>query len=483
MKGVSWITRTRQAMASVRREGGTWLPFVLVLVSLISAIVVPRVAEDRVTALRNEINDVADPARLQVTDILLDLALEGSQRRGYLLSDDNALGREYAVTRSRRLDAERRLAEYVSRLDEPAGKRLTSSVTELRALTQRLDSLVSASASSAALDEQRRIFLTIRQRADRIGAAIDSIAASRRSTIERTENLTRLLTAALVLLGLGAAFVVARLGGRYRDLLDRERAAREIAEQRRTEVERITESRGRLLRGFTHDVKNPLSAADGYLALLEDGIIGRLDEQQRRTIAKVRRSIRSALELIAKLLDLARAESGQLELHWHRTDLTAEVRDVADAFLPQAQAKGISLEVELPADLPPIETDSARLRQVMGNLVSNAVKYTKPGGHVAIEAAVCERPSDSPEVLVTVRDDGPGISEEQLPRVFLEFTRFDAGAAEGAGVGLAISQKIAEALGGRITVESAVGAGSKFVLHVPVAPTGQAEHRTDGVAR
>jgi signal transduction histidine kinase len=306
-----------------------------------------------------------------------------------------------------------------------------------------------------------------------IGASIDSLAAVRRSTIERTENVTRLLTAALVLLGLGAAFVVARLGSRYRALADSERAARETSEQRRTELERVTESRGRLLRGFTHDVKNPLSAADGYLSLLEDGLIGPLEEQQRNTIGRVRRSIRSALELIARLLDLARAETGQLELQWRLTDIKEEVRDVADAFLPQARAKSIAFAVELPADLPAVETDSARLRQVVGNLVSNAVKYTKPGGHVAIDAAVHrDGAAERPEVLVSVRDDGPGIPAEQLPRVFLEFTRFDASAAEGAGVGLAISQKIAEALGGRITVESTPGSGSTFVLHVPLAPRG-----------
>jgi signal transduction histidine kinase len=457
-------------MDRLRREGGTWLAFILVVMSLISAIVLPRLAENRVTSLRNQINDIADPARLRVTDILLDMALQASQRRGYLLSEDNALGRDYALSRARRLQSERELAMLTRQLDSPDSTRLSSRVARLQGLTHRLDSLVSlpTPASSDALDEQHRVFVTVRQLADTLGAAIDSITAGQRATIDRTENITRILTAGLVLLGLAAAFVVARLSSRYRDLLERERAAREIADQRRLDLERVTESRGRLLRGFTHDVKNPLSAADGYLALLEDGVLGSVDDRQRRPIVRARASIRHALELIARLLDLARAEAGQLELHWTPVDLTEQVRDVADAFVAQARTKGIALEVELPPRLPPVETDPARLRQVIGNLISNAVKYTPPGGHVAIDATVRDNGApDSKQVLISVCDDGPGIPEDQLPRLFMEFTRFDPTAAEGAGVGLAISQKIAEALGAAITVESRVGVGSKFVLHVP----------------
>jgi signal transduction histidine kinase len=459
-------------MAPFSDAKGARLPFILVLFSLISAIVLPRLAENRVTSLRNEINDVADPARLRVTDILLDLALQASQRRGYLLSDDNALGRAYTASRERRLESERQLLDYARQLDDDGPPTIGAVAGRLHRQTARLDSMVSmpGAASSPTFDAQRREFIVIRSLADTLATAIDSASTARRRAIDRTENLTRLLTAGLVLLGLGASFVVARLGLRYRDLLVAERAAREVAEQRRSELERVTESRGRLLRGFTHDVKNPLSAADGYLSLLEDGLLGELGTSQRTTINKVRRSIRHALELIARLLDLARAESGQLELNWCETDLTEELRDVTDAFLPQAKAKGLALDIALPEDLPHIETDTARLRQVVGNLVSNAVKYTPPGGHIAVRAGLRRDTAEQPQVLVTVSDDGPGIPEEKLPLVFMEFTRFDASAAEGAGIGLAISQKIAQALGGHIDVESRVGSGSKFILRLPVAP-------------
>ena len=114
--------------------------------------------------------------------------------------------------------------------------------------------------------------------------------------------------------------------------------------------------------------------------------------------------------------------------------------------------------------MPPVETDPTRLRQVVGNIVSNAVKYTPEGGHLAIHVGAKAR-----ELVIDVSDDGPGIAEEKLPMLFTEFTRFDPTAAEGAGIGLAISQKIAQALGGQITVESRVGAGSTFTLHLPTA--------------
>jgi signal transduction histidine kinase len=253
-------------------------------------------------------------------------------------------------------------------------------------------------------------------------------------------------------------------------LLESEHTAREMAELRRSQLERVTESRGRLLRGFTHDVKNPLGVADGYLALLEDGVVGQVEERQRETISKVRRAIRHALELIAQLLDIARAENAQLQIHPERTDVGEQVREVADAFEPQARAKGLDLDVKLPVESPFVDTDPTRLRQVVGNLVSNAIKYTPSGGHIAVNVEKRRDVSSSngEQVLVVVSDNGPGIPEDKLQILFTEFTRLDPNAAEGAGIGLAISQKIAEALGGEITVESSVGVGSTFALHLPV---------------
>jgi PAS domain S-box-containing protein len=252
-------------------------------------------------------------------------------------------------------------------------------------------------------------------------------------------------------------------------LLERERAAREIAERREKDLEVVTESRVRLLRGFTHDVKNPLGIADGYLALLEEGVLGPVPGKQQETVNAARQSIHHALELIHKLLDLARAEAGQLELHTESTDLTAVVREVADSFKPQAQTKAIELALNLPDHGASLVTDPARLRQVVGNLVSNAVKYTPRGGHVRVEVCMPAGRSNGKRQFADIRiaDDGPGIQPEKLSQLFIEFSRFDATAAEGAGIGLAISQKIAQALGGSISVENHTDRGCTFTLHLP----------------
>jgi two-component system sensor histidine kinase BaeS len=166
---------------------------------------------------------------------------------------------------------------------------------------------------------------------------------------------------------------------------------------------------------------------------------------------------------------VARAEAGQLDVTRQETDVAELVEEVTDAFRPQAEAKNLALSLEVPPGLPMLETDATRVRQVVGNLVSNAVKYTPSGGHVAVRAKVCDGAEARTErqLVIAVSDDGEGISAEKLPLLFREFTRLDPGAAEGAGIGLAISQKIAQALGGRISVESVVGKGTTFELHLP----------------
>jgi len=247
-------------------------------------------------------------------------------------------------------------------------------------------------------------------------------------------------------------------------------AAHAAAERRRDELEKVTESRARLMRGFTHDVKNPLGAADGFLALLEDDVFGPLAAQQRDSVSRARRGIGQALALIGRALDLARAESGQLDLHSERVDSRDIVADVVEDYDAQAEAKHVELAAQLPPDPLMIVSDPVRIRQIIGNLMSNAIKYTPSGGRVDV-IACAESDGDAPApgdwVVVTVADTGVGISPENLPKVFDEFVRFDPETAGGSGVGLAISQHVARALGGAITVESTLGKGSRFSLWLP----------------
>jgi PAS domain S-box-containing protein len=257
---------------------------------------------------------------------------------------------------------------------------------------------------------------------------------------------------------------ICRIAGITEDITERKEAE--------LELERITESRAGLIRGFTHDIKNPLGAADGFLSLLSDGIYGELTEQQSGAVAKARRSIGAALGLINDLLELARAESGELEIRHVPTDINEAVLAIGEAFRAQAKEKGLSLSLDVATEMPKIKSDPVRVRQVLGNLVSNAVKYTPTGGRITIRGREVAQPGVSQQgesIVIEVIDTGPGIAPENLSRIFSEFTRFDLRAAQGAGIGLAISQRIARALGGRITVESEVGAGSKFTLRLPLS--------------
>ena len=243
-----------------------------------------------------------------------------------------------------------------------------------------------------------------------------------------------------------------------------------------TEKRQIIESHERLVRGFTHDIKNPLGATDGYLALLEMGIHGPLQAAQEESIHRARRSLRAALDLVVQLLEIERAQSGQLELRMETVDLEEVSRETAGEFFAAASARDVTIEV-LPSrmeDSLVVETDAARVRQIVANLVSNAVKYTQPGGHVRVRAHVAsdsEAPWPGSWLAIEVADNGPGIPLAKQRMLFREFTRFDPSAAEGSGIGLAISQRLAFALGAAITVDSAPAVGSTFTLWIPRDPS------------
>jgi signal transduction histidine kinase len=159
-------------------------------------------------------------------------------------------------------------------------------------------------------------------------------------------------------------------------------------------------------------------------------------------------------------------------------DMRAAAQEVAEDFRAQAETAGLALSLDPPGEAPEFESDPARVRQVLANLVSNAIKYTPKGGDVTVRVATRSgglAPGPGDWVVVDVCDTGRGIPPDKQAMLFLEFTRFDPGAAQGAGIGLAISQRIAQALGGAITVESKVGAGSTFTLWLPLV-SARTEH-------
>ena len=244
----------------------------------------------------------------------------------------------------------------------------------------------------------------------------------------------------------------------------------EEAEARREEIERVTESRTRLIRGFSHDLKNPLGAADGHAQLLEDGILGEMAPRQLESVKRIRATIRSALGLIQDLVELARAEAGQIELETAPADVGEVAREIAEEYRAQAEAAGLHVATELPDGLPRVNSDRNRVRQVLGNLLSNAVKYNRSGGRVYVRAVLRERGGE-PEprwIALEVADTGLGIPAGKRHLLFREFSRLEPGTVHGAGLGLAISQRIAHALGGEITLESEEGAGSTFTLWLPL---------------
>lgn len=238
------------------------------------------------------------------------------------------------------------------------------------------------------------------------------------------------------------------------------------SERKREELEQVMESRARLIRGFSHDVKNPLGAADGQLQMLEMGVKGELTSEQLDSVRRARATVKGALGLIDDLVQLARAEAGRLEIEWEPVDIREIARELAEDYRARAEAKGIEMKLTLTDEMPLIESDTSRVRQVLGNLLSNAVKYTDEG-RIHVRTGVV-REDGGGEVTIEVSDTGPGIPDDHLTGLFREFSRAEEDVKHGSGLGLAISERIARALGGRITVESEVGAGSTFTIHLPL---------------
>ena len=233
-------------------------------------------------------------------------------------------------------------------------------------------------------------------------------------------------------------------------------------------LERSTELRATLVNGVAHDVKNPLGAATGYAELLEEGVAGPLNEQQAEMVVRFKRLIGTAQQTVTELVDLARVDAGEYSIERRDTDLVATLRRIIDDHQSEAAQKSIALSLGPLEDSLWMKTDGNRLRHVVENLLSNALKYTPTGGVVDVALRVVD--GAKPRACISVRDNGPGIPVKARKHLFDPFYRVPSSEhrVRGSGLGLAISRRIARLLGGDLTVSDTPGGGSDFLLALPM---------------
>jgi signal transduction histidine kinase len=419
------------------------------------------------------IRTVIEPVRLLSWRLESGLAMEYSALQGYALSGDTTLLYRYRTIATAD-------ARYLATLEQLAPQLGTDAVADAAAVRRRIikwqdlnrvlfEGHLARADVAAALRVQRLARDSIIGEVDRLPARLSVEAATRLEEVRQHEWSGLFVNAGLVFVALAAMLGVAAL-------MLRERRLAAILENRleqesalRHELERVMRSRQRLMRGFSHDVKNPLGAADGYAELLVDGIYGDVSSAQRATIERIRRSIHGALSLIEDLHELARTETGNIALRWQPVNLGELARALGEEYRGAANASGLSLEIDVTPDAPTIDTDPMRLRQIVGNLLSNAIKYTTSGSvNLGVRVSLSSTEGGGEGwAEFNVVDTGPGIPADKRDVIFEEFSRLGTSDKPGAGLGLAISKRLAEALGGRISVESEYGHGSRFTLRIP----------------
>jgi two-component system sensor histidine kinase BaeS len=217
-----------------------------------------------------------------------------------------------------------------------------------------------------------------------------------------------------------------------------------------------------LLADVTHELRTPLAVIQGSVEAILDGV----HPADQPHLAAILEETHVLERLIEDLRTLALSESGGLSLHREPTDLAILVGEVTTSFAASATATGVTIESRVADDLPLLDIDPVRIREVLGNLVANAVRHTPRGGTISIVATATGTPPGALELVV--RDTGSGIPDDLLPHVFDRFTR--GAVSTGSGLGLSIARGLVELHGGTITATSPPGSGALIRIELPIGP-------------
>ncbi|HEY0778015.1 MAG TPA: HAMP domain-containing sensor histidine kinase [Gemmatirosa sp.] len=429
-----------------RSSGALWIPFATVIVLLAALAVVPLAMSARSLDVRRQLSEHVGPARVAVNDLEAGIGVElyeaatGARVLGPTASERGRVAHATVAADIQAVDS------LVAPLNDP---RVRASAAELHAGVAAWHTAHADARGLAALDAAERLDNALSSYTDRQARAI--------TRARETE-----LASDAVLVGLAALGVVmlARAG------LRTARLAALAASQHRALVAAHAE-REAVLRGVTHDLRNPLAAARGHVELVAEEMLGPVNARQADSLARSFRLITATLDGVDDLLAVAMADGAGLAVRPHRVSLAALARDAVAEHAAVAARAGLTLTCSV--DTPDaaalwIETDPTRVHQVLGNLLSNACKYTPSGGCVEVAGAA----DASGGVWLAVRDSGPGVPPEAYERVFGELVRLPGTRhIAGAGVGLAAARRVARALGGDLTAGAAPQGGAAFTLTLP----------------
>ncbi|HET6762094.1 MAG TPA: HAMP domain-containing sensor histidine kinase [Longimicrobiaceae bacterium] len=476
-----------------RRLNGTRLdwrmlaPLLVAVTALVALVFVSVVMQRRTDLLRDELSGLVEPARAELNSYQAAISKEMAAQRGFMLFPDTAFVHDEEEGRREEGFMDIKVDELVSEI----GGTTVASWHELQAATLewRRSPGDPTSVRSMSRDEGRRallerqvLFEKVLDTAGRLEDAIEQTERERSDEIDRLGQLRLVVSLALVLVALGALVGLVRVAGRLRALSDEARMLAEESDRRRRALEAVAEEKGRFLRGITHDLKNPLGAIDAYAQLLESGVRGPMPPEQLDFVARIRRVTGECVGIIQDLLHLAVAETTQIPIERGPTELRALVRESVEDYRAAIHASGFELALQLAERLSPVHTDGRRVREILGNLLSNALKHTPSGGRITVELRHGTY-GGRPCALLSVADTGPGIAHADRERIFGEFQRLHPGGAHGSGIGLAISRQIARMLDGDLSVGGTPGEGAVFTLSLPLeTPAAAPAPRTSGLA-